>query len=517
MSGVPGDIGPQGLPGPMGSYGAPGLKGPPGPEGPPGVQGRKGKKGPPGSIGKPGGMGGTGPQGATGPRGFTGAPGGRGLPGAAGAPGTNGKDGPPGPPGANSPEGPAGSPGAQGEQGSPGADGVNGPNGPPGFKGQTGTTGVLGLQGPTGDAGMDGIGPAPPKPMVHPGEWPKGNCYGKADPCTSLGVHDNLCGMCKPLCPRCGSREGFILENDKGLRFKGYSFSDKNLEPGSNQVRNICMLARYGNEGTFQGTAAELISDKSYGQSSSDVSEPHWFGSCHPGEYSTQGCCANSQLVESGFNWFKFGTGDDCIGDLDKDLVTSSIVCIFDEESMERAKMPPVPRDGDNKGGGLESVGEVDKTTYRSPNALCNFMLDNDGSMLISKTNLEQISTDWKKCAEEDGVCACDGEVRYGAPSRTVWADIKTTSGSIECSNDVFGDPIENTVKECQCKGAPTETVWSKILSGSTSSPYRLIMAQDGDLKVRANARTRTCALHRSTPKPAAVCSFPRIRSRRQG
>ena len=481
---MPGDIGPQGPTGPIGSYGPPGHKGPTGPQGAPGVRGRKGKAGPTGSIGKPGGMGRKGGQGRTGPRGFTGAPGSRGLPGAAGAPGTNGKDGPPGPPGRNSPEGPPGKPGAKGEKGDPGKAGLPGANGLAGFKGQTGTTGVLGRQGPTGRGGVDGIGPPKPKPMKKAGAWPKGDCYSKADPCTNLGVQDNLCGKCQPLCKRCGAKDGFILKNSKGLRFKGYSFDDQNTKPGSIQVRNICMLARYGNEGSFKGKAAALISEKSYMESSSDVSQPHWFGNCEPGEYGKEGCCSNSKLVESGFNWFKYGTGNDCVGDLDKDSVTTKIVCIFDEKSTERDKLPPVPRDGDNKGGGLESVGALDETTYRSRNGVCNFILGNDGSMLIAKTDLKKMSKDWLKCADEDGACACDGEVRFGDPESNTWSDIKITSGSIECSNGIFGDPIYGVVKQCQCKGAPTETVWSKILPGKTASPYRLVMSKDGDLKV---------------------------------
>jgi len=393
--GVKGDIGPQGWRGSVGSTGPPGHKGVPGPMGGPGKRGRKGKTGPAGSIGKPGGMGGKGRVGNTGPRGFTGALGSRGLPGAAGAPGTNGKDGPPGPPGRNSPWGPPGPNGMGGDKGPAGKSGNNGPNGGNGLVGRTGTTGEPGRQGRTGTAGHDGVGPAPAVPMKKKGEWPKGNCYNRADPCAALGVTDNLCGKCEPLCKRCGAKSGFQLLNPSGLRFKGYSFDDQNLEAGSNQVRNICMLARYGNEGKFKGKTASLISAKSWAESTSDddLKQPHWYGNCAADDKDKAQCCSNAQLVKSGFNWYSYGTGDDCLGNLDTDRVTVRISCIFDEADMKEQDKPILPRDGDIKGGGLVSVGEMYQTSYRSLNGKCDFILADDGAMLINKNK----KTIWQK------------------------------------------------------------------------------------------------------------------------
>lgn len=37
---------------------------------------------------------------------------------------------------------------------------------------------------------------------------------------------------------------GFKIKNDKGIRYKGYSFDDNNIDAGNNQPRNICALAR---------------------------------------------------------------------------------------------------------------------------------------------------------------------------------------------------------------------------------------------------------------------------------
>lgn len=391
--GIPGFIGLQGNPGPVGSFGPPGPKGPMGPMGPPGPMGPKGRPGPAGSIGESGGMGPTGGEGQMGPEGFGGPPGARGLPGAAGAPGTNGKDGPPGPPGRNSPEGDPGPPGPKGPTGITGNPGKAGVAGPQGFTGTTGKSGGIGQQGGTGTAGKDGVGPPKVVPAKTEGEWPKGNCYKTTDSCSNFGVKTNLCGQCEPLCKKCGMREGFILKNSNGLRFKGFTFDDNKLKPGDNQVRNICMLARYGNEGTWTDNTKDIISAKSFGESSPDSEQPHWFGNCDPDpkDLSMLECCSNSMLIGPEHNWFKYGSGNSCAGDLDKDRVTTMITCIFDEKSYTEKSTPPVPRDHDNIGGGLISDGdEIDLTNYRSLDGRWEFVLGNNGKMFIMNRHTQE-------------------------------------------------------------------------------------------------------------------------------
>jgi len=60
-------------------------------------------------------------------------------------------------------------------------------------------------------------------------------------------------------------------------------------------------------------------------------------------------------------------------------------------------------------------------------------------------------STGWAHCASEDGVCHCNGRVRYGDAGSNTWTTPKNVSGSISCSHTVFGDPIYGVVKTCQC------------------------------------------------------------------
>jgi len=62
----------------------------------------------------------------------------------------------------------------------------------------------------------------------------------------------------------------------------------------------------------------------------------------------------------------------------------------------------------------------------------------------------DQIERPAASCAEESGVCECNGYVRYGyGESWHVLDD--PIEGSIGCNNDVFGDPLPGQRKICQC------------------------------------------------------------------
>lgn len=59
----------------------------------------------------------------------------------------------------------------------------------------------------------------------------------------------------------------------------------------------------------------------------------------------------------------------------------------------------------------------------------------------------------WTSCSAEGGVCAVPGtrQVRYGANNIFV---TKTVSGTVACSNSVFGDPTPNIAKSCSYSSA---------------------------------------------------------------
>lgn len=69
----------------------------------------------------------------------------------------------------------------------------------------------------------------------------------------------------------------------------------------------------------------------------------------------------------------------------------------------------------------------------------------------------------WPSCASEGGTCSFSGtaEVRYGTPTNYV---TKTATGSIACSNAVFGDPAPGVVKSCSVNVAtlpPVDSSWT--------------------------------------------------------
>ena len=70
----------------------------------------------------------------------------------------------------------------------------------------------------------------------------------------------------------------------------------------------------------------------------------------------------------------------------------------------------------------------------------------------------------WTSCANEYGRCVFDGTrgVRYGAGSSFVYGSF---SGSVECSNATFGDPLPNTVKHCELSDTelpPSPGIWAR-------------------------------------------------------
>jgi spore coat protein U-like protein len=59
----------------------------------------------------------------------------------------------------------------------------------------------------------------------------------------------------------------------------------------------------------------------------------------------------------------------------------------------------------------------------------------------------------WTACAGEGGICTVSGtrQVRYGSGSTFV---AKTVTGSVACTNAVFGDPTPNVLKSCSYSSA---------------------------------------------------------------
>merc|ERR1719313_1570743 len=60
---------------------------------------------------------------------------------------------------------------------------------------------------------------------------------------------------------------------------------------------------------------------------------------------------------------------------------------------------------------------------------------------------------EWTPCAQEGAKCTCPntaGRARFGGAAAGFY-ESKEVHGSIQCSSEVFGDPIAGTVKSCDC------------------------------------------------------------------
>jgi hypothetical protein len=154
------------------------------------------------------------------------------------------------------------------------------------------------------------------------GEWPVGNCWPKSEECKKLGVTDNLCGKCEAL-PNGGFK---LSETKQGLRYAGASFDDNNVQAGSYQAGNICILARYGNGGMVDFNPT----DKCFGNKITAGPQKHWYGNCAKGALQQQTCCSNSALLDSRFEWTHFSLGNSCSGDNDLDDPLGEVNCWFE-------------------------------------------------------------------------------------------------------------------------------------------------------------------------------------------
>jgi len=102
---------------------------------------------------------------------------------------------------------------------------------------------------------------------------------------------------------------------------------------------------------------------------------------------------------------------------------------------------------------------------------------DAQRQLALGQTRGNASSGVWHRCACEgrnhptnpdcglDGTCRCNGQVRYGYGNQ--WYTL-TASGSIQCSNSVFGDPFKYQGKECQCLADQVESgSWERCACAS--------------------------------------------------
>jgi hypothetical protein len=251
-----------------------------------------------------------------------------------------------------------------------------------GYAGLGGKAGGVGTPGRQGPPGKDGVGPPAARAVLTGGKFPEGQCYGSTPACAALGVRDNLCGACTPLCARCGAEAGFRLANPAGLRWRAASFDAGAAGAGSIAVRNICALARHGNGG-LAGAAPAAAAAGSFATAAPDAApqQPRWFSACEEGSAVDAACCINARAVLPGFDWARFSVGGRCGGDATVGPVTASLDCVLDPAALAAARTPlaAVAAPAALRSDAAEAAG----TSLQGANAMCRATLEPSGDLTL--------------------------------------------------------------------------------------------------------------------------------------
>jgi len=102
----------------------------------------------------------------------------------------------------------------------------------------------------------------------------------------------------------------------------------------------------------------------------------------------------------------------------------------------------------------------------------------NDCKLSIMK---ERSIDQWEKCADQNGVCRCNGVIRYGVtrygePVSDRWSGPHMAAGGVRnCNDGEFGDPAPGVVKMCQCNAynptvgvSSSKVTYSSVKDGNT-------------------------------------------------
>ncbi len=108
----------------------------------------------------------------------------------------------------------------------------------------------------------------------------------------------------------------------------------------------------------------------------------------------------------------------------------------------------------DSNGNGTYTIIEQNAAaTGTRTGTISNWWLNSSAGISAyihdSTSNTTTLPADALKCADEGGVCSFSGtaSVYYGANNQYYFKD--NISGSINCNNDIFGDPISGAAKAC--------------------------------------------------------------------
>lgn len=147
-------------------------------------------------------------------------------------------------------------------------------------------------------------------------------------------------------------------------------------------------------------------------------------------------------------------------------------------------------------GAALPSWLDYDSTTWHftgvpttvdvGPVVIRLMAIDGNGGSAITDLTLDVTESEWIRCASEWGTCSVPYTtmVRYGANGQYIELEV---SEAIDCTNDVFGDPIEGVFKACVYQAQVTTgnqppTVNSNVSTQTVTSGELFDWAIPGDL-----------------------------------
>ena len=94
----------------------------------------------------------------------------------------------------------------------------------------------------------------------------------------------------------------------------------------------------------------------------------------------------------------------------------------------------------------VDKFKNMDSCSCADFKAMC---LQTSSSILDGVSKPENESPAWIKCADGHGVCQCNGKVRFGIGS--TWSEEIEVAHEVECSREIFGDPLYGAHKHCEC------------------------------------------------------------------
>ena len=90
----------------------------------------------------------------------------------------------------------------------------------------------------------------------------------------------------------------------------------------------------------------------------------------------------------------------------------------------------------------------------------------------------------WRDCADEGQTCELRGKamVRYGDDGR--W-NTRSVNGSVDCTNETFGDPAPQMRKRCQVRGG------KPVATAGNANDWRVCAPENEVCRVRGQAEVR--------------------------